>query len=85
MLLCFCGVIGIALSKQSDKQLNADTDSSQLFGIGVAFVMSWFYAACNVINRKLKDVHFTVVGFYHPIIGALMALTYIFVNFILTG
>ena len=34
--------------------------------------MSWLYAGCNVINRKLKDVHFAIVGFYHPVSGLIM-------------
>jgi len=34
--------------------------------------MSWTYAGCNVISRKLKDVHFAIVGFYHPVTGLIM-------------
>lgn len=29
------------------------------------------------MNRKLKDVHFTVVGFYHPLVGVIIALLFI--------
>ena len=47
--------------------------------------MSWSFASCNVINRKLKDVHFAIVGFYHPITGMIMSLLYIVGSLILTG
>jgi len=47
--------------------------------------MSWFFASCNVINRKLKNVHFAIIGFYHPVTGVVMSLIYIFFSLIITG
>ena len=74
MALCFVGVIGIALSKSLQQNPTASlTDKpSEVFGIFVCFFMSWTYAGCNVNNRKLKDVHFAIVGFYHPVTGLIM-------------
>ena len=45
-----------------------------MFGIFVAFTMSWFYSGTNVINRKLKNIHFSVIGFYHPLIGMILGV-----------
>jgi hypothetical protein len=53
--------------------------------VGVALTMSWFYACCNVVNRKLKDVHFAILGFWHPVLGIALALIYIFGSLAITG
>ncbi len=83
MILCLSGVIGIAIGKLSDKENNKENVDG--FGIAVAFVLSWLQAGSNVISRKLKNVHFAVVGFYHPLIGSFLALSYIFLNWVFTG
>lgn len=70
MALCFLGVVAIALSKQSSVALETN---EEFIGVGVCFCVAWAYASCNVISRKLKDVHFSVICFYHPIIGATTA------------
>ena len=54
-----------------------------MFGVLIAFIMSWFYAGCNVINRKLKDVHFAVLGFYHPVLGIILYSSYILIDYFL--
>ena len=89
MVLCFIGVIGIALSKslQSPPNVISTTSDkpSELLGIFICFFMSWLYAGCNVINRKLKDVHFAIVGFYHPLSGLIMFGVYYLVMLIWYG
>jgi drug/metabolite transporter (DMT)-like permease len=72
MVLCFCGVMSIALSKPAT--LEASDSSTRLQGIAVAFTLSWFFASCNVLNRVLKNVHYTVVLFYHALIGIALAV-----------
>lgn len=47
--------------------------------------MSWFYAACNVVNRKLKNVHFAIICFYHPITGITISLCCLVLIFMFTG
>ena len=47
--------------------------------------MSWFYAACNVVNRKLKDVHFAIIGFYHPVTGITISFCCLAVSYLFTG
>ena len=48
MALCFAGVIGIAMGRQ------VVGETADFFGVIVSLIMAWVYAACNVINRKLK-------------------------------
>jgi len=47
--------------------------------------MSWLYAGCNVISRKLKDTHFAIVGFYHPVTGLIMFGIYFLVMLVSYG
>lgn len=56
-----------------------------MLGVFVCFLMSWFYAACNVVNRKLKDVHFAIIGFYHPITGVTISLGCLVIAYLFTG
>ena len=63
----------------------SEKDGGSYVGIGVCFCVAWAYAACNVISRKLKDVHFTVICFYHPIIGVAIGLTWMTAVYLWTG
>jgi len=87
--LCFVGVIGIAISKSfqstSTVTLTTSEKPAEFFGIFICFFMSWLYAGCNVINRKLKEVHFAIVGFYHPLTGIIMFGVYYLLMLILHG
>ena len=47
------------------------------YGVFVCLCCSWLYATANVCNRKLKDVHFTVIGFYHPMFGTVVYSLYV--------
>lgn len=71
MILCFCGVIFLALNRgtQSNGNQQLISQNMQMFGILVVFIVSCSQAGINVTNRKLKDVHFAIIGFYHPILG----------------
>lgn len=73
MILCFIGVAAIASSKGSNGA-ESNSQSTKLLGITIAFVTAWFYAGCNVLNRKLKEVHFTVLGFFHPLTGLVISM-----------
>lgn len=73
MILCFIGVAAIASSKGSNGA-ESNSESTKLLGITIAFVTAWFYAGCNVLNRKLKEVHFTVLGFFHPLTGLIISM-----------
>ena len=89
MVLCFLGVVGIAVNKQqpAENLTSAEpiTSKSEVLGIFVCFLMSWFYAACNVVNRKLKNVHFAIICFYHPIVGISISLLCLVIAFMFTG
>ena len=85
MVLCLLGVSGIALSKESSNESIDLEASSQLTGIGVCFCVAWAYATCNVISRKLKDIHFSVICFYHPIIGVTIGASFMLGAYFIGG
>ena len=70
MVLCFIGVLGIVMSKQSEKD-------GSVVGVLVALTMSWLYATCSVVNRRLKQVHFAVIGLWMGVAGVLLAFVYL--------
>lgn len=89
MALCFGGVMMIAYSK-TDSGPGTSTNlqegkPSEMFGIMVAFSVAWFFAGCNVINRKLSEVHFSVIMLYHSLLGTFMALVFIAGDWLVTG
>lgn len=48
-------------------------------------VVAWTHAGINVTNRRLRDVHFAIIGFYHPILGFAVTSSYMMVRKITTG
>ena len=104
MIVCFAGVISLAMSKLKKETVAIDdtaiassasepmvatedkfTSEERLAGIILAFVLAWMYASCAVLNRTLKDIHFTVIMFFHAIFGMLLSLAIIFGGILLTG
>jgi drug/metabolite transporter (DMT)-like permease len=71
MSVSFIGVVLIAVQKPSGEE-----QGKEKLGMAVAFTLAWVYAFVNVINRKLKQVSFSVIGFYHAVCGLTVALAY---------
>lgn len=90
MVLCFVGVIIIVCGKPLNSS-NTELDEAEggfgtrLIGIGIAFTMSWTYAATSVLNRALKEINFSIVLFYHAIIGTSLAIAYILLEHWISG
>lgn len=86
MVLCFIGVMSLVLFKPSNKTEQLDSETIyRTFGILLMFVVAWTQAAINVTNRKLRDVHFLIIGFFHPILGFIITIVWILANKIMTG
>ena len=51
----------------------------------LAFVLAWLYAACSVLNRTLKEVHVSVIMFFHACFGITFSLTLLFANVWISG
>lgn len=84
MVFGFLGVVGITLSKPASTNTTY-SESTRLTGIILTVVLSWVYSATCVFNRKLKEVNFAVVLFYHSIFGMTAATTMIIGEKIVTG
>lgn len=94
MVICLVGVVLIAFSK--NQYMNSVTDdqsqleqqestANQFLGISVIFGVSWLFAASNVINRKLKGLHFAIILFYHALCGISIAISIILLEKLMTG
>ena len=77
MVLCFGGVLGIALSKSAP---NTYDPADRNTGLLISFTLSWVFAAVCVFNRRLRNVHFSMVLFYHGVFGLLCSILYIVVE-----
>lgn len=69
MLLSFFGVVVIALSRTQTNKIESHT-----IGIIFAIFISGITGLCNVISRKLKDVNYSIVMFYHAIAGIILSV-----------
>jgi len=70
MLITFAGVVGVVLGPNQ----NGAAWPNLTLGIAIGLVTSFGYAINNVLNRSLKEVHFSVLLFYHTLIGSMLCL-----------
>ena len=79
ILVCFCGVITIALhgSKNASDDIEEEGEEKSsneiIFGYCIIFVCSWIFASNCVLNRALKTVHHSIVMFWHGMCGMILA------------
>ena len=73
MVLCFIGVIGIALGKPLNNEIT-------VWGLAVALSMSWVYASISVLTRLLKNIHFLQIAFWHINIGIVISVLYFVIS-----
>jgi drug/metabolite transporter (DMT)-like permease len=82
MVISFSGVIGIALfspEPANDGTIYDDGDKSNTtfyMGIALAFFIAWIVSLINISNRKMKDIHFSMVMFGHALFGFIVAIGY---------
>ena len=89
MLLCFLGVMGIAFSKPTEVDDDGVAividNNNRLYGIALIIFTAWLFAGCGVINRFLKNLHFSTVLFFHGAFGLILITTYILMEHWITG
>ena len=72
MVCCFGGMVTITLSGAKSDERNYTTESLML-GYSLVFLCSWIYAGNCVLNRALKQVHHSIIMFYHGLLGLSVA------------
>jgi len=84
MAVCFIGVVAIATSK--DESAGADTyQETKVLGLCLTFTLAWVAATTNVLNRKMKTVHFSVISFLHACYGLSVSLIIITIEALVNG
>ena len=78
-------VLGVNNTINDIENENDDNDTGYYVGIGVIFAVSWLYSAVNVLSRKLKNMHFSMVLFYHACFGLAIMIVWILVEKFIFG
>jgi drug/metabolite transporter (DMT)-like permease len=67
MALCFAGVCLVVYGTSNiSEDLEQETSP---WGVLIAALCAALYAMANISSRKLSDVHYSLLGFYHPLLG----------------
>ena len=86
MLLCFAAVCAITMSKSPDiDELETDQHTEFASGVVLALIISWGFAGTNIMNRKLKNVHFSVILICHSLCGIALCGVYLVAEHFATG
>eukprot|EP00352_Strombidinopsis_acuminata_P002455 CAMPEP_0176395482 /NCGR_PEP_ID=MMETSP0126-20121128/43443_1 /TAXON_ID=141414 ORGANISM="Strombidinopsis acuminatum, Strain SPMC142" /NCGR_SAMPLE_ID=MMETSP0126 /ASSEMBLY_ACC=CAM_ASM_000229 /LENGTH=378 /DNA_ID=CAMNT_0017768385 /DNA_START=27 /DNA_END=1163 /DNA_ORIENTATION=+ len=86
MIICFIGVVIIATSKLgqdfslTDTSLGDTTVAMQVGGGILAFGLAWQFAIVGTLNRKMKDLHFTVIMYNHTLLGMFIAVIWLTIS-----
>ena len=78
----FAGFIGVILIASFQNSSNIDFSHNlglMTLGLILTFVVAWKQAALNVVNRKLKEVHFLIPIFYQALIVTPLIVLYLIV------
>jgi drug/metabolite transporter (DMT)-like permease len=96
MAIAFGGVVlvGIGGTKDAvatvvdsviDTTVNSGYDSRFIMGLALAFFTAWGFAGINVGNRRLHDVHFSVILLLNSILGFLFCLSWVGIEGLIYG
>jgi drug/metabolite transporter (DMT)-like permease len=94
MAICFGCVLIMTLNSTKDESEisellpespESETNYSMTLGTIIGLLTSWVFATTYVMNRKIKGIHFTVICFWHAIIGMSIALIINLVLYFTTG
>lgn len=85
MIISFGGVMTIAFANPDAAGGEDGENLTKIIGICMALAAAWLFAASNVINRYLKNMHFSMVLFYHALCGVILASSAILIEKLVTG
>ena len=85
MIVCFIGILGLVFFKPEKPGLTSYDPESRTTGIIISFTLSWVFAFVVCFNRRLKNVHFLVILFYHSIFGMTCSIAFIISEKMITG
>ena len=90
MVACFVGMVTFTMSgmnkAKGDEEAGEEvavgnyTSSEQALGYSLIFVTSWIYASNCILNRALKNVHHSVVMFWHGVCGICIAVVGVMID-----
>jgi drug/metabolite transporter (DMT)-like permease len=84
MVLCIACVIGISLGK-SEEVGDKPQEYNMFFGVIMGVISSWVFAITFTLNRRIKDIHFSVILFWHAVIGFTGSLAIVLILWMING
>ena len=82
MAICFCALVAISMSNPETSEALGEV---RMTGFVISFVLSWVFSLTSVLNRRLKDVHYAVILFYHAGLGLIAIALYLSVEAFFSG
>lgn len=83
MAVSYAGILGMVLNKPPHEA--SSTEDTNIYGFVLALLLALLMGLCAVLNRKLKNVHYSVVMFYHAMCGTCMAVFMITIGYFISG
>ena len=84
MVICTVCILGIMFGGNKEIEINETGASDLVFGGLIALIAAWFMAACYVVTRYLKEIHWIVVLFYHNLVGLIVAVVSVAIYSLIT-
>ena len=85
MAVSYAGILGIALNKPKHEASTDAPEDTNVSGFVLALCIAFLFGFCGVLNRKLKNVHYSIVMYYHAMCGFCMAVSMITIGYLITG
>ena len=85
MLICFAGVVIIALAKPPSTNMEQVGAGLYTVGVVLAYALAWSFASTNIMNRRLKDLHFSVILVWISVMGLVGAVIYLALEYLIQG
>lgn len=85
MAVSYAGILGIVLNKPPHEASPDAPEDTKVSAYVLALFVAVLLGLCAVLNRKLKNVHYSVVMFYHAMCGFCMAVCMVTIGYLITG
>ena len=82
MVLAFISILVIVLQKAN---IATTLTGAATVGYILIFISSWFQAGMSVLNRKMANLHWSIIMFVYSYVGFTFSLIYMFIEAFIKG
>ena len=80
MIGCFLGVYMLATGNPNEVQKSAQNYRDRILGFSCVFTCAWMYSFVVVLNRKMKDIHVSIIMCVNGFVVGSCLLIYLIVE-----